>query len=203
MHPRRFLRPSDMLEQVAITVLNHLLDGAPWARERLDVFAGHTARITAPPLKLHLAVSHGGWLAEASTTNFDAEIDLPASAPLAAMRGSEALLQQAHITGSSEFAEALGFVLRNLRWDVEEDLSRVVGDIAAHRIVSTGKRLFAWQKQAAQNTAENVVEYLQHERPALPTRGAVAEFTDAVDQLRDDLARLEKLVDRLNDRAAG
>lgn len=186
-----------MLEQLAISVLNHLLDGAPWARQRLDPFAGSTARITAPPFKLHLAVTRGGWLAEAAAAEFDVEIDFPPSAPLAALRGSDELLRQAKVCGSAEFAEALGLVLRNLRWDAEEDLSRVVGDIGAHRIGTTFRRFFDWQRKAAQNAAENVVEYLQHEKPALPPRSAVSAFADAVDELRDDVARLEKMVDKL------
>ena len=35
----------------------------------------------------------------------------------------------------------------NLRWDVEEDLSRVIGDIPAHAIADAGRRIFAGIKQ--------------------------------------------------------
>lgn len=40
------------------------------------------------------------------------------------------------ISGNADLADALGFVLRKLRWDVQQEaLSRVVGDIAAHRAI--------------------------------------------------------------------
>lgn len=186
-----------MIEQAAIIALNHLLRDAQWARERLAPLAGRTTRVFIPPLRLEFAINPDGTLSEAATEQPDVVIALPPQAPLYALRGADALLQQARISGSAELADTLGFVLRNLRWDYEEDLSRLVGDIGAHRIAAAVRRLASWQRDAARNTAENLAEYLREETTVLTARALALEFAGAVEELRDDLARLEKRIERL------
>ena len=163
-----------MLDGFALAALNHLLQGADWARARLTPFAGRTARLNAPPLCLDIVVDDDGLFAETGVNVFDVSIELPAGAPLRALGGAEEIFKTAHITGSAEFANALGFVLRNLRWDFEEDLSRSVGDIAAHRIATQIKAFGAWQEDAARRVGENLVEYLTEERPTLVKADAIA-----------------------------
>ena len=124
-----------------LATINHLLGQAAWAREKLVPFAGHAARIKLPPLEAAFLIAADGCIAalpDAGLTEVEPEvsISLPAATPLLALQGKDAVMRAARIKGSAEFAEALGFIIRNLRWDAEEDLSRIVGDIAAHRIVS-------------------------------------------------------------------
>ena len=141
-----------MLEQSAILVLNHLLMDAQWARERLALSTGSTVRIAMPPWRLEFAIDADGSVSEAATQHPDVVIALPADTPLQALSGSEALMRKARITGSAELADSLGFVFRNLRWDAEEDLSRVVGDIAAHRLVALTRRFASWHVDAAKES---------------------------------------------------
>jgi ubiquinone biosynthesis protein UbiJ len=103
-------------------------------------------------------------------------------------------MRAARIEGSAEFAQALGFVIRNLHWDAEEDLSRLVGDIAAHRMVKGAREFAAWQQQAAQNFAANLAEYFTEEQPLVARKADLAAFTAEVDRMRDDVARLEKRI---------
>jgi ubiquinone biosynthesis accessory factor UbiJ len=186
-----------MLELPIIAALNHVIARAPWASEKLAPFAGREAVFSMPPFRLQLLVTADGKFAAGRGTP-DVEIALPAEAPLAALQGADAAMKRAHINGSVEFADTLGFVLRHLSWDVEEDLSRVVGDVAAHRIAETLRTLTAWQKQAARNLAENAAEYLRDETGMLPAPQEIAVFSTEVDRLRDDLARLEKRLQRLS-----
>lgn len=186
-----------MLEQSAILVLNRLLRDAQWARERLALSAGSAVRIAMPPLQLEFVIDADGSLSEAATQHPDVVIALPADAPLHALSGSEALMRKARITGSAELADSLGFVFRNLRWDAEEDLSRLVGDIAAHRLAALARRFASWHVDAANNLAENFAEYFREEQPTLTGARMAEEFAEAVDDLRDDLARLDKRIARL------
>lgn len=187
----------DRAAQVTLAVLNHLLADAAWARARLLPFVGRTARLTLPPWRIDLTIDALGQFAPAAADVPDVEIVLPAGAPLLALSGPEAVARVARISGSVEFADALGFVLRNLRWDYEEDLARSIGDIAAHRIAGMVNSFAAWQRQAATNLAENLAEYFTEEQPTLAKPAEVADFVSGVDGLRDDLARLEKRVSRL------
>ena len=187
----------------ALAAVNHLLGQSTWARKKLAPFAGHIAQIKMPPFEAAFVVLADGLLgmpetaAEGEELSSEVCISLPATTPLLLLQGTDAVMRAARLEGSAEFAEALGFVIRNLGWDVEEDLSRFVGDIAAHRLVDGAKQFSGWQKQAAQNFAENVVEYLTEEQPVIARRIAIADFSSDIDRLRDDVARLEKRLQRL------
>jgi ubiquinone biosynthesis protein UbiJ len=151
-----------------------------------------------PPFEAAFQVIEGGLLAAASAEAVpEVSIALPATAPLLALQGNDAVMRAARIDGSVDFAEALGHVIRNLRWEVEEDLSRLIGDTAAHGVAMGARRFIAGQRKAAHNLAENVAEYLTEEAEMVARRDAIADFGDEIDRLRDDVARLEKRVQRL------
>lgn len=181
-----------MFDLALIQAFNHLLAAAPWAREKLAPFAGKRARLVLGPLPLEFRIAPDGTFESLGTDEPAVEIVLPATAPLALLQGREAMMRGAHITGAADFAEALGFVLRKLEWDAEEDLSRVVGDIAAHRIARAAGDFAAARAEAGRRLAENVAEYLRYEQPAGVGKPAMRAFAAAVDTLRQDVDTLER-----------
>lgn len=181
-----------------LLAVNHLLRQASWAGERLAPFAGHTAQIKLPPFEAAFTIIEGGQIiAPTPTATAEVIITLPAASPLLLLQGPDAVMRAARLDGSAEFAEALGFIIRNLRWDAEEDLSKLFGDIVAHRLVGGSRSLGSWQQQAARNLAENLAEYFTEEQPMIARRLDIADFSSEIDRLRDDLARLDKRVSRL------
>lgn len=179
-----------MIEGLILGGLNHLLGQAGWAREQLRGFAGRHARFEMPPWRLAFRIGHEGRFEATTEDAVDVTVTLPADTPLIALQGIDRAMSLAHVTGNAEFATTLSFVLKNLRWDAEEDLSKLVGDIAAHRIVGVSSRLTSWQKQAARNLVENAAEYLGeesgllvHARDFSAWRGELAEFNLAIEQL--------------------
>lgn len=178
--------------------INHLLGQAAWAREKLVPFAGHAAQVKLPPFEAAFLISPDGSITAATPdAALEVSISLPPTTPLLPLQGKDAVMRAARIEGSAEFAQALGFVIRNLRWDAEEDLSRLVGDIAAHRIVKGGQEFTAWQQQAAQNFAANLAEYFTEEQALVARKDDLADFSANVNQIRDDIARLEKRLQHL------
>ncbi len=182
-----------------VAVLNHMLAGAGWARERLVVHSGRILRLSAPPADFLVSITPEGLLAEAPE---DARPDVTLSVPLAEtprfLAGDASRAMNAvRIEGSAELADAFGFVLRNLRWDVEEDLSRVIGDIPAHRLVGGARALGEAGNRAWNALGANVAEYFAEEQAVLVTRPALEQMAGDAARLRDDLARLEKRVERL------
>ena len=181
-----------MLLGAALGLVNHLLAGEDWARQRLSPFAGQTARLEFGALTLPLAINADGlFVAAGGNAPADVTITLPADAPLRALTDRESLFTAARLAGSAQLAENLGFVFRNLRWDAESDLARVVGDIAAHRLVAVGNGLLRWHQQQAFNLAANLAEYFTEEKPSIARQGDVADFCAEVTRLPDELARLE------------
>ena len=191
-----------MLLGTALTAINHLLAGEDWARQQLSPFVGQTARLEFGALALPLAISADGlFVAAGRDAPADVTITLPADAPLRALTDRESLFTAARLAGSAQLAENLGFVFRNLRWDVEADLSRVVGDIAAHRLVAVGSRVASWQRQQAFNLAANVAEYFTEESPSIARQRDVAGFCAQVADLPQQLDRLEARIAALETKA--
>jgi ubiquinone biosynthesis protein UbiJ len=181
-----------------IAFLNHLLDAAPWARERLAPFAGRRWRVELAPLPdLAFVVRENGMLDVSDVPETHLVVTLTPAALPALARRDESLLREMTFTGDAELAAALQFLARHLEWDVEEDLSRVVGDVAAHRIAGGARDFLAWQKEAALRLGQNVAEYLTEEAGVIAPQAEVSGFARAVDDLRDAVERLEKRIARL------
>lgn len=174
-----------MFDQALLAALNHLLAGANWARARLVPFAGRRARFDLPLFALAFEIAPDGLVGpDAGAGAADVVIRLPADMLFLLPQGIDRVMAQANFVGNAEFATELSFVFRNLRWDAEEDLARLVGDIAAHRIVTGATHFVAWQQQAATHCAQNLGEYLSIETPVLAPRKELLA-------LRDDIARLD------------
>jgi ubiquinone biosynthesis protein UbiJ len=191
-----------MFPHPAIFAINHLLASEDWARERLAPFAGKHVSIAAPPLpELKLRVLAGGLVGAAdASAQDDLAITVKSGAlPHLASR-DEALLQHVEIKGNAELANAVQFLFRNLKWDVEDDLSKIFGDIAARRMAQVGRDIAAWQQDAALRAGQNFAEYLTEEQPLIARAADVERFNRDVEALRDDLARLEARLARLTGR---
>jgi len=95
------------------------------------------------------------------------------------------------IEGDAEVAQAFRDLLQAARPDVEEEFSRLIGDVAAHRVGNLARGALAFGKRAADTFAQNVSEFLQEETRDVVTRIELDEFSDAVDQLREAADRIE------------
>jgi ubiquinone biosynthesis protein UbiJ len=188
-----------VLPHPGIFAINHLLGAEVWALDKLKPYAGQCVEFRAPPLPaLRLEILATGLLAHAAE---DAPpnlvVTIGAGALPASVRGEDAFMREIGIEGSADLASAVQYLFRHLRWDFEEDLSRVVGDVLAHRMVEGGQRFAAWNREAATKLAQNLTEYWTEEQPLLARPADVRKFLSDVDQLRDDLARLEKRIGAL------
>ena len=94
-------------------------------------------------------------------------------------------------------AEELRVLARHLRWDAEEDLSRVVGDVAAHRIAGAGRAFLDWQADNVRRLSDALVGYGTDEARLLITRGELKQLGDTVAAFDATLAGLERRVARL------
>lgn len=187
-----------MLDGVITAALNHLLLGEPWARERLRAHAGALALIKAGFADFHLVVgAEGLFEAGSATQEVAVTITLPSDAPFRLLTDRSSIFQAAKLSGSADFAETLAFVFRNLRWDVEADLARVLGDIPARRLEMLRGDLVKRASESSERLFRNFAEYASEDSDWLAPRRDVESFAKEVDVVRDDLARLEKRLSRL------
>jgi ubiquinone biosynthesis protein UbiJ len=181
--------------------INHVLRANSWALQRLLPFAGRVVRIDNPPFSCSMIVTASGEVADAGAAiaeaaEADVTVHLTPALMLRLIARDASAWHDIKVDGNAEFAAAINHVARNLRWDVEEDLSRVFGDIAAHRLVETGRKLSRWGQQGADNFVRSFTEYWTEERPLIASRADVEQFNRDVDALRDDVARLEKRIEK-------
>jgi len=213
----------------AAAAINHLLQSASWARERLKPFCGKTVQFTLAPFAVTLAINTSGeveatsagprdTLAERPVAGTGAEARYPQTAGCASnesarpadasftltpgialrmLAADKNAWQEVQVSGDTALAREILFVAQNLRWDAEEDLSRVFGDIAAHRMAQAGSSFVRWQRQAADSFARSAAAYWTDEQPLIATRQDVERFVREVDALRDDVARAEKRIEGL------
>ncbi|HVL35331.1 MAG TPA: SCP2 sterol-binding domain-containing protein [Burkholderiales bacterium] len=178
--------------------LNRLLEAEPWARERLAPFAGSIIEVRGNPLPaLRFLVLPGGSLDAGGEGEPSLTINLRPTTLLELARGHEHFLRAVEVQGEPRLASAIAVLMRHLRWDVEEDLSRLIGDAAAHRLAQAGRALAAWPREAARRLVATTADYAVEEKRVLVGRAELGRFAEALAELRDAVERLEKRIDRL------
>jgi ubiquinone biosynthesis protein UbiJ len=186
------------LDQFVLRTLNHVLAGEAWACERLRLYAGQQALIQAAGFELRLVVDGNGTFVVGSAEQAAAvTITLPSDLAVRLLVDRGSLFQAARLSGSADFAETLAFVFRNLRWDAEADLARYLGDIPAHRLEQWRRHALRQGTEATRRLGQNLAEYATEDSDWLAPKRDIEGFAKAIDELRDDVARLEKRLGRL------
>src|SRR5471030_2856303 len=178
-----------LLTPVAATI-NHLLAQEPWARQTLLPHAGKVACIDAGVAVLRLRVTVDGMV----------ETE-PADLPLIA-QNRERAFSYVKIDGDAEFANTISRLSKSLRWEAEHDLEKVVGPIAAVRLVSGARAAFDAIQTGHRKLTENVAEFLADEQAVLLRPAAVEAWSADVTRLRDDVERAAKRIAKLEQKLA-
>lgn len=191
------------LSMPAAATINHLLAQETWARTELKLHAGKTAVIDASPAVLRLRVAPDG-MVEAASSGAAAAVTIRlklSDLPLIA-QNRERAFSYVQIEGDAEFANAISRLSQSLRWEAEYDLEKLVGPIAAVRLVQGAKAIVQGAREGQRKVAENVAEYFLDENPLL-IRPVVAEsFAADVTRFRDDVERASKRLEKLEQKLA-
>lgn len=179
-------------------VLQHLMQQNSWTAPLLQPYAHKNVCIDFKVAQTTLTILNNGELAVAGETGqADATIHMPPSLAMRLLRQDPLAHSLIKIDGDAALGMAVGKILSAVRWDIEDDLSKVVGDMAAYQVVQMSQeKLQRWQSQA-KNLSEMLVEYWQEEQPIIAKKTRVEQFNQSVDQLREDTDRLQQRVDRL------
>ena len=108
-----------------------------------------------------------------------------AAAPSAQTRSS------VQIRGDAEIANLYRELFAAARPDLEEELSRWVGDLPARHLSHLALSVRTWARRARRTAGENIAEYLQEEGRDLVTKTEMEEFLRGVDGVRDGVDRIE------------
>ena len=136
-------------QQRIVLFLNHVLMQEKEAQDRLARKKGSVIHIRWGLFGIDLLVTPAGLLDRAPFTNKpDLLVAVAADSPLVVLQSVLASkTPPVKIEGDVQLAAEIGWLAENLRWDIEEDLSRVLGDIPAHALADAGRRVLAGLKQ--------------------------------------------------------
>ena len=103
------------------------------------------------------------------------------------------------LTGDTELAERFGELLRLATPDLEQELSRLVGDLLARQVGNATRAFADWSATTGKTVERGVAQFLQEQSRMLPTRAEIDEFSHRVDTLVNDVARAEARIERLKE----
>ena len=101
------------------------------------------------------------------------------------------------IKGEIELGQRFKRILDKLDLDWEEWLSGYTGDLVAFKAGSLIRSFGSWGKDALKTLELDAREYIQDEGQLSPHSAELEEFTNNISQLRNDTARLEARVSRI------
>jgi ubiquinone biosynthesis accessory factor UbiJ len=192
------------MAQAGLASLNHLLRQQAWARDKLRAHAGRTVRmVIASPLG---EVSSDAVIAIDGTL-LEPDAERPGEHPGVTLtlrpsvdavfgllrEGPRGLSPHLKVDGDVMLAAAVGEVAQHIRWEFEEDLSRVVGDRVAHRVgeaMRDGVRQFEGLRERVES---GLRQYLVEEDRSLVARGELRELVVALREIEQRIERLERL----------
>jgi ubiquinone biosynthesis protein UbiJ len=126
----------DEVQNRVVLFLNHVLLQEPVAQERLRRQKGKPVRVQWGAFHLTLAPTAAGLL-ERTAPEASPELSVtvtqthPKELAQRVLSGNKPAVD---IRGDVQLAAEVAWLVDNVRWDLEEDLSRLVGDAAAHTL---------------------------------------------------------------------
>jgi ubiquinone biosynthesis protein UbiJ len=124
-----------------VLFLNHVIGAEPEAQSRLMRQKGRCIQLQWQDKVIQLSPTPAGLLERVSQPKFDLKLSLTDTSPLAmasaALKGEK---PGVHIEGDVQLAAEVNWLIDHVRWDFEEDLSKLLGDAAANTLVSMGRQ---------------------------------------------------------------
>ena len=193
----------DTLLRPVARILNRNIQETTPARELCAELAGTVVavRVSNTALATHFIIDEAS-VHLAATTDREPDVVITGSLlTLARMAGDsgEAAIREGDLdlTGDAETAQQFQRLLEYAKPDIEEEVSNVFGDVAAHRLGSMARGIASWGRDVRSTMGDNIREYLQEESRDAPSRYEVDDFSRQVETLRDDVERAAARINRL------
>jgi ubiquinone biosynthesis protein UbiJ len=102
------------------------------------------------------------------------------------------------VSGDMEFAQTVQQVFQQFDLDIEECLSKMMGDSLAYGIGRIFRRTGEAKKEASARFGQNFKEYLEEESRWIVSKAEVENYCHEVDKMRDDVERLSQRIEMIN-----
>ncbi|OBT10173.1 hypothetical protein A9264_04225 [Vibrio sp. UCD-FRSSP16_10] len=196
--------PIDALVTAAVeTSFNALIKEQPESQKQLARMKGLIIRLNLKELNKSLIFICSQQVDVLAV--FEGKADCELTLSLTALRD---LQQQANINelfkqdklmvaGDMQVAQQFATLMQLSKPDIAEILSKVVGDVAAHTLVSGAKHSLSFLKSNAQKHTRHLKHAITEEWALAPSPLAVANFCDQVEEAQLQLTSLEQRLSHL------
>jgi ubiquinone biosynthesis accessory factor UbiJ len=179
------------------TALNHVIAQNGGSVERLKPYSGMHLRFCLPLRELNFSITDDGMLSSGGgTAAADVIFTISTEQIPRLLLGDGTVWKAIESSGDTELRAILVSVFAGLRWDMEEDLSTVVGDIPAHYFVTAARKLIDSSRQSALTLGRTLSEYWVEEHPLLVKTSQLMQFTAAVEALAQATKHIEQRIER-------
>ena len=179
-----------MIQKIKKIILNHLLSQNDWMQTRLVNHKNKVVVIEISGLKIILKIDENGLLHSLNDSEeFDCIIKLTINDFINQLINKNK--GNISIKGDLELANQVSQVLKKIEWDVEEDLSKYIGDKPAIQVTKVLKKIVTNSQKNIGNITGALLEYWQEENKILTKKINVEIFNSEVDKIVEDTERLE------------
>jgi ubiquinone biosynthesis protein UbiJ len=179
-----------LIQKIKKIILNHLLSQNDWMQTRLVNHKNKVVVIEISGLKIILKIDENGLLHSLNDSEeFDCIIKLTINDFINQLINKNK--GNISIKGDLELANQVSQVLKKIEWDVEEDLSKYIGDKPAIQVTKVLKKIVTNSQKNIGNITGALLEYWQEENKILTKKINVEIFNSEVDKIVEDTERLE------------
>ena len=184
----------------------------PALRIRLTELDGRAVALTLakPSIRL-LARVHSGELrfalaepSDVADLSVSTDISSLLQMGLARLTGAKPSLGvgKIHISGDAELARQLQQITEKFDPDWDAPIIAALGDVIGFQVARGARKALVFAKSSMQSLANAGSEYLREESRDVISAAELDGFFDDVDQLRDQVARVEQRISKLLQRSA-
>ncbi len=177
-------------------LLNHLLQQNPELKQAMSVHHGRVFALNTPLLGATLVIAHDGFV-DAATTEPEVMVQFLDSALIKMAQQQSPSVGDVVITGDHGLGMALLPILGEVRYYPGQDLARVVGDGLAGSIMSRVDGLKQQLLQGKSRFVGQVQDYAYEANAPMVAKADFDLWSTAVDELKDDVARLDARLAKL------
>lgn len=186
--------PAWLVEEIQrrmVLLANHVLQQEPQAQARLKTQQGKSVYISWRQFNAQVRITPAGLLdldSAHSSSDLLLEVSEPSVSQLlkGAVNGTKPPIR---IAGDVALAGELNWVIDNVRWDLEDDLARIIGDVPAHKLCQVGSKLAQELRRFVQGAVAKVDGLSEQRATDTPTPAGPSPCADSA---ADDTAAAPK-----------
>ena len=181
------------MEMLKNAIVNHVLFQNDWMKTKLKGFDGKSITINISNVIVNFIIKDGGQIFLTDNCDKpDSTIEMSFKTLISQITNKK--IADISIKGDIELAKEVANVLKKIKWDIEEDLSQVIGDVPATELTKIGRKILKETKTNLISLGEMFKEYWQEENPILAKKRHIEKFLSEVDLIVEDVDRVEATI---------